>query len=62
MVAEKDAYGKAVYDAYSKAISDKKWASLNPEDKKDALTKVEMQVRDKYKKSLEKNYGEVDKK
>lgn len=62
MVAEKDAYGQAVYDAYSKAISDKKWASLNPEDKKDALTKVEMQVRDKYKKSLEKNYGKVDKK
>ena len=61
MVSEKDAYGKAVYDAYNKAISDKKWASLNPEDKKDALTKVEMQVRDKYKKSLEKNYGKVEK-
>jgi hypothetical protein len=62
MVEEKDAYGKAVYDAYNKAISDKKWSSLNPEDKKDALTKVEMQVRDKYKKSLEKKYGKVDKK
>jgi hypothetical protein len=62
MVSEKDAYGKAVYDAYSKAISDNKWSSLNPEDKKDALTKVEMQVRDKYKNTLEKKYGKVDKK
>ena len=56
---EKAQYGKLLYEAYNKTIESSKWDSLNLDDKKDALSKAETKVKDKYKNELKKRYGQV---
>jgi hypothetical protein len=56
---EKAQYGKLLYEAYNKTIESSKWNSLNLDDKKDALSKAESKVKDKYKNELKKRYGQV---
>jgi hypothetical protein len=56
---EKAQYGKLLYEAYNKTIESSKWDNLNLDDKKDALSKAETKVKDKYKNELKKRYGQV---
>jgi hypothetical protein len=55
LVEEKANYGKSIYDAYKKTIEGKKWADMDIEEKKDALSNAETKAREIYKKKLEKN-------
>ena len=57
---EKTAYGNQVYDAYKKVIESSNWDSLTLEDKIDKLSKAESKVKDKYKTTLKKKYGEIE--
>jgi hypothetical protein len=58
---EKREYGNQVYDSYKKVIESSDWNSLTLEDKIDKLSKAETKVRDKYKTTLKKKYGEIEK-
>ena len=58
---EKTAYGNQVYDSYKKVIESSNWDSLTLEDKIDKLSQAESKVKDKYKTTLKKKYGEVEK-
>ena len=58
---EKREYGNQVYDSYKKVIESTNWNNLTLEDKIDKLSKAETKVRDKYKTTLKKKYGEIEK-
>ena len=58
---EKREYGNQVYDSYKKVIESSNWNNLTLEDKIDKLSKAETKVRDKYKTTLKKKYGQIEK-
>jgi hypothetical protein len=58
---EKTAYGNQMYDAYKELIESSDWNSLTLQDKIDSLSKVESDVKDNYKDTLEEKYGKVEK-
>jgi hypothetical protein len=58
---EKREYGNQVYDAYKKVIESSNWNSLTLDDKIDKLSKAETNVKDKYKATLKKKYGQIEK-
>lgn len=56
---EKAQYGKLLYEAYKETIEFSDWSSLNLDDKKDALSDAEKNVKESYKLELEDKYGKI---